>query len=81
MNSFDCASDPAAALSFNGVCTTRLIQAAIKNSVTRFIYFSTAHVYCSHLQDRFLNHLVLLTYIHTLHLTFRESILFSMPLN
>ena len=47
MNSFDCASDPAAALSFNGVCTTRLIQAAIKNSVTRFIYFSTAHVYCS----------------------------------
>ena len=29
------------------VCTTRLIQAAIKNRVTRFIYFSTAHVYCN----------------------------------
>jgi UDP-glucose 4-epimerase len=47
MNAQDCASDPVAALEFNGVATARLLQAAIRQGVKRFIYFSTAHVYGS----------------------------------
>lgn len=47
MNAHDCVHDPAGALAFNGVCTIRLLQAATKHSVQRFIYLSTAHVYCS----------------------------------
>lgn len=47
MNAQDCAADPVAALEFNGVATARLLQAAIRQGVKRFIYFSTAHVYGS----------------------------------
>jgi len=47
MNSQDCAADPVAALGFNGVATARLLKAAIKQRVKRFIYLSTAHVYGS----------------------------------
>jgi UDP-glucose 4-epimerase len=47
MNAQDCAADPAAALEVNAVATARLLQAAIRQGVKRFIYLSTAHVYGS----------------------------------
>jgi UDP-glucose 4-epimerase len=45
MNAQACASDPVAALEFNAVATTRLVQAATRQGIRRFIYLSTAHVY------------------------------------
>ena len=45
MNAQDCASDPVAALEFNGLATTRLVSAASNSGVKKFIYLSTAHVY------------------------------------
>jgi len=47
MNAQDSAADPVAALEFNGAATGRLLQAAIRQGVKRFIYLSTAHVYGS----------------------------------
>jgi len=47
MNAHDCAADPIAALKFNAVATARLLQAAVRQGVERFIYLSTAHVYGS----------------------------------
>jgi UDP-glucose 4-epimerase len=51
MNAQDCATDPVAALAFNGVATARLVAAANRAGVQRFIYLSTAHVYRSPLVD------------------------------
>lgn len=45
MNEIDCAIDPVAALIANGVNTVRLLEAAKKSSVQRFVYLSSAHVY------------------------------------
>lgn len=45
MNAQDCATDPAAALECNGLATARLVKAAARVGVKRFIYISTAHVY------------------------------------
>jgi UDP-glucose 4-epimerase len=47
MNAQDCAADPVAALTFNGVATGRLVEAASRAGVKKFIYLSTAHVYSS----------------------------------
>ena len=47
MNAQDCAADPVAALAFNGVVTARLVAAASRAGVQKFIYLSTAHVYAS----------------------------------
>jgi UDP-glucose 4-epimerase len=47
MNAQDCATNPVAALEVNGLATARLLDAAIRCSVKRFIYLSTAHVYAS----------------------------------
>jgi len=47
MNAEECASDPIAALAFNGVATARLVAAASLARVQRFIYLSTAHVYAN----------------------------------
>jgi UDP-glucose 4-epimerase len=47
MNAQDCASDPVDALEVNGVATARLVAAAAKAEVNRFVYLSTAHVYDS----------------------------------
>lgn len=47
MNAQDCAADPVAAFEFNGLATARLLAAAIRAGVPRFIYLSTAHVYAS----------------------------------
>ena len=49
MNAHDCAAQPVAALEFNGVGTARLVEAASRAAVKRFLYFSTAHVYGSRL--------------------------------
>lgn len=43
----DCEADPVAALEFNGLATARLVAAASRAGVKRFIYLSTAHVYAS----------------------------------
>jgi UDP-glucose 4-epimerase len=45
VNAKDCEIDPIGALNFNGVATTRLVQASIVAGVKQFIYLSTAHVY------------------------------------
>lgn len=50
MNAQECASKPAAALAFNGVGTARLLAAAERAKVKRFIYLSTAHVYAAPLR-------------------------------
>ena len=50
MNAPDCARDPVAALSFNGVATARLARAACKTGSAKLIYLSTAHVYSSPLE-------------------------------
>ena len=47
MNAQDCVADPVAALEFNGLATTRLVESASQAGVKRFIYLSTAHVYSS----------------------------------
>ena len=50
MNAVESARSPARALQMNGVSTVRLLEAAIKQHVSRFIYLSTAHVYGTPLQ-------------------------------
>ena len=45
MNASDCATDPEGALKANSTATARLLEAAVKQGVKRFIYLSTAHVY------------------------------------
>lgn len=50
MNAKECAAHPAAAMAFNGVSTSHLVDAACKMDVKKFIYLSTAHVYGSPLE-------------------------------
>lgn len=52
MNAQDCAGDPVAAMKFNGEATGRLIEAAARANVKRFIQISTAHVYSHPLVGR-----------------------------
>lgn len=52
MNAADCARDPEQALAFNGGATGKLVSAAVKTGVRRFVYISTAHVYASPLVGR-----------------------------
>jgi UDP-glucose 4-epimerase len=47
MNVQDCANNPAGAMEFNGGASARLIQASAISNVKKFIYLSTAHIYCS----------------------------------
>lgn len=47
MNAQDCATDPIAALEVNGLATARLLEAARRTGVRRFVYLSTAHVYAN----------------------------------
>lgn len=47
MNAGDCANDPIAAMEVNAVATGRLLRAAVRKGVKRFIFLSTAHVYGS----------------------------------
>jgi len=50
MNAGDCEKNPEKALLVNGLGTLKLLQAAEQEGVSKFIYFSTAHVYNSPLQ-------------------------------
>lgn len=52
MNAQDSYADPVAALQVNGAMTGSLLQAAIRQTIKRFIYISTAHVYGSPLEGR-----------------------------
>jgi UDP-glucose 4-epimerase len=45
MNAQDSSANPINALECNAVATARLLQAAIRQGVKRFVYLSTAHVY------------------------------------
>ena len=45
LNAQACANDPGKALMINGHGTLKLLQAAVRQGVSKFIYFSTAHVY------------------------------------
>ena len=45
MNANDSAKDPIGALHSNGVATLRLLTAACRAGVKRFVYLSTAHIY------------------------------------
>ena len=56
MNAQDCATNPSAALEFNGVATARLVSAAIRAGVKRFLYLSTAHVYVNPLVGTITEH-------------------------
>jgi len=47
MNAEDCNMDPVGALEFNGLATARLVEAAGRSGVRKFIYLSTAHVYAN----------------------------------
>ena len=47
MNSQDCLLDPEGAIEFNGNSTEKLVKASIDAKVTKLIYLSTVHVYCS----------------------------------
>lgn len=47
MNAQDCAANPVAALEFNGLATARMLEAACRTGVKKFIYLSSAHVYAS----------------------------------
>ncbi|MEN6566125.1 MAG: SDR family oxidoreductase [Veillonellales bacterium] len=50
LNEIDSSSDPEQALMINGLGTLKLLRAAERAGVERFIYFSTAHVYGAPLQ-------------------------------
>ena len=56
MSAPDCVADPVAALEFNGLATARLLAAAMRAGVQRFLYFSTAHVYASPLAGAITEH-------------------------
>lgn len=45
MNAKECSENPELALKVNGIGTARLVRAASKESVSKFIYISSAHVY------------------------------------
>ncbi len=47
MNAKDCELDPIKAVKVNGLYTQKLMSAAIDMKVKKFIYLSTAHVYCA----------------------------------
>ena len=50
LNAQECNQDPQSALLINGLGTFNLLKAAEKMNVSKFIYFSTAHVYSSPLK-------------------------------
>ncbi len=52
MNAQECETEPARAVLVNTVGTLRLLEAARRQKVKKFIYFSTAHVYGSPLAGR-----------------------------
>jgi UDP-glucose 4-epimerase len=49
-NSAYCERNPSIALQVNGVNTARLVEAAVRQKVGKFVYLSTAHVYASPLE-------------------------------
>lgn len=58
MNENESVNEPAKAIEYNTLGTHQVLQAAINADVKRFIYFSTAHIYCAplvgHIDETFL---------------------------
>jgi len=52
MNEMESLRDPIGALMVNGVASLRLLEAAKLSGVSRFLYFSTAHIYGSPLEGK-----------------------------
>lgn len=52
MNAQACEKDPESALLINGLGTLKLLKAAEKEGVSKFLYFSTAHIYGAPLQGK-----------------------------
>ncbi len=72
MNEIDCAKDPESALIINGLGTLKLLKAAEKAKVKKFIYFSTAHVYGAPLQGQ-IDELSLTRPVHPYAITHRTA--------
>jgi UDP-glucose 4-epimerase len=70
MNAQNCMSDPEQALLVNGLGTSNLITAALKQNVKKILYFSTAHVYGSPLRGE-INENTLPKPTHTYSITHR----------
>jgi len=70
MNAQECAKDPEAALLVNGLNSLKLLKAAECMGVSKFIYFSTAHVYGMPLEG-FLNEESLPRPLHPYSITHR----------
>jgi len=49
VNAIESKQNPEIAMNFNGYSTGQLLNAAILNSISKFLYFSTAHVYSDQL--------------------------------
>jgi len=52
LNSASCQSNPEQAIAINSLGTLKLLKAAKNSNVSKFIYFSTAHVYGNSLEGR-----------------------------
>jgi UDP-glucose 4-epimerase len=79
MNAEDCKLDPVLALEFNGLATSRIVNSSIQMGVKKFIYLSTAHVYCNPLQGLITENMCP-TNLHpyaTSHLAGEKSVLYA----
>lgn len=56
MNASECVVNPSMALEVNGAATERLVVAAGKNKISKFIYISSAHVYSNNLNGLIAEH-------------------------
>ena len=56
MNALECVDNPSMALEVNGAATGRLVVAAGKNKISKFIYISSAHVYSNKLNGLITEH-------------------------
>lgn len=79
MNAQDCFISPTQALYFNGLVTSRFVNAAVSQSVEKFIYISSAHVYSTDLKGQ-ITEKSYLTNLHpyaTSHRSGEDAVLFA----
>jgi UDP-glucose 4-epimerase len=72
MNAQACDHNPEKALLINGLGTLKLLKAAKKNRVSKFLYFSTAHIYGSPLRGK-INEELLPRPLHSYSITHRVA--------
>ena len=83
INALECSKDPVRALEYNGLYTSRLVDAAICNKVKKFFYLSTAHVYADILKGNITENSCALN-LHpysTSHLAGENSLLYAISKN